>query len=294
MKQHTGRIVTGVGGFYDVVLDDGSKLQCKLRGRLRLSRQGVAVGDWVKVTAGSPGEQGQIEEVLPRKNAVPRPALANVDQMLAVMACASPPPNALLLDRILVLAEHHRIPPAICFNKEDLALDAQKEWERLQDDLLFYPVFAVSALEKSGLDELKMWLQGNVTALAGPSGVGKSALINALCPDVQLEVGGISPKLKRGRHTTRQVSLIALPNGGFVADTPGFSQLSIADIPLDELCFCFPEIHEASQNCPFRGCTHTNEANCAVKKAVDEGRISLSRYRHYTAFREEIQRTNRY
>lgn len=289
-----GTILAGVGGFYEVQLDEGQLLTCRLRGKLRLSKQGVLVGDRVKVLLEPQAEEGYIDVILERRNQLPRPALANVDQLVAVLAYSEPPPNILLLDRILVLAEYHRIPAAVCLNKADLPNGSYDALQRIRHHAQAYPVIPVSALSSQGIDDLRAQLQDRTTALAGPSGVGKSTLINALIPDQIQEVGDISRKLRRGKHTTRQVKLLPLPFGGFIADTPGFSQLSLAAVASAELADCFPDMAALAADCPFRGCTHTKERQCAIKDAVQDGTLPATRYESYLTFWDEIQQARRY
>ncbi len=290
-----GTILSGVGGFYEVQLDDGGLLTCRLRGKLRLSKQeGVLVGDRVGVLDSAPSEEGYIDEVLTRRSYLPRPAIANVQQVVAVMAYAAPPPNMLLLDRILVLSEFHGLTAAVCLNKEDLPNGQQSVLARMEQHAQAYPVFTVSAATHQGTETLKTLLKDKVTVLAGPSGVGKSTLINALVPDQKQQVGDISRKLGRGKHTTRQVKLLALPFGGFLADTPGFSQLSLTEIPARQLIQCFPDMDQFAEHCPYRGCTHTKEQICAVKEAVQNGSLPDTRYSSYLTFWDEIQQNRRY
>lgn len=290
-----GTVLSGIGGFYQVETEIGQRFNCRLRGKLRLSREGILVGDRVLLTAAATSGEGHIEEILPRDSEFPRPPLANVSQMLAVMAWAAPEPNLHLLDRILVLAEYHRIPAAVCFNKIDLIeFEAPEQQSILQRTAKWYRQFSLSAETGHGLSPLQDWLQQKITALAGPSGVGKSTLINALTPAARQHVGEISRKLRRGRHTTREVKLLPLSQGGFVADTPGFSQLSLGSISVDQLQHCFPDLAAAGQQCPFRGCTHTKEQECAVKTAALSGTLSSSRYESYLQFRQEITQSKRY
>ena len=283
----TGTILSGVGGFYDVKLDSNERLTCQLRGKLRLGTEGVMVGDRVGVLMDEEAGKGYVECVLERRSRLPRPAVANIDQTAAIMSLKAPKPNLMLLDRILVLAEYHRLAPFVVLNKSDLADADETSLRTLRHHCAPYNVYIVSAESGYGLETLLDRLSGKITALAGPSGVGKSTLINQLVPDHVQAVGDISRKLGRGRHTTRQVTLLPLPAGGFVADTPGFSQLALTAIPREELADCFPEISAASAHCPYRGCTHTKEQQCAVKEAVENGDVASTRYQSYIAFWNE-------
>ena len=218
-----GIILKGVGGQYEVQVGDGVCL-CTLRGRLRLEDIRVMVGDRVKVTV--EGEQGVVEEILPRQSELIRPAIANIDQVVVVFAAAKPKPSLILLDRILVQAELARLDALLVINKSDLALEEAKRLQEMYGSIPYRTVI-VSAKEVRGLDEVRQELTGKMSTLAGPSGVGKSSLLNALLPELELEVQSVSRKVQRGRHTTRTVTLLPLPDGGFVADTPGFSVLNL-------------------------------------------------------------------
>lgn len=279
-----GVILKGIGGQYDVQTDEGVLL-CTLRGRLRLSDERILVGDGVEISQTEAG--GVVENILPRRNELARPAIANVDQVVVVFSATNPKPNFLLLDRILVQGELAELPAIIVFNKGDLD---QSEAENLQTmySQIPYHTIVTSVEEKQGLDELEQLLKDKISVLAGPSGVGKSSLLNALDPTLELEVGEISSKLRRGRHTTRSVELIPLKHGGYVADTPGFSQLGIGSDLEANLRFAFPEMKERMDECRFRGCLHRREPGCAIKDALDQGEILPHRYEHYLLLLEEV------
>lgn len=272
-----GIILKGVGGQYEVQTQQGLLL-CTLRGRLRLDEKRIMVGDRVEVTG--EGGRGVVERILPRLTELARPAIANVNQVVIVFAAENPRPSLLLLDRILVHAELARLEVLVLFNKGELALAYAKKLKAMYGSILYHCLIT-SAKEGWGLDQLRARLAGKISTLAGPSGVGKSSLLNALVPELDLEVQAVSTRVQRGRHTTRTVTLLPLPEGGFVADTPGFSQLNL-DLGLDaELQYAFPEIENYRGLCQFRGCLHRHEPNCAVKEAVEAGHILAHRYKHY-------------
>ncbi|MDI9459406.1 MAG: ribosome small subunit-dependent GTPase A [Bacillota bacterium] len=279
-----GIIVKGIGGMYEVETPQG-RLRCTLRGRLRLTMDRVLVGDGVKVSLGGEGT-GVVEDVLPRRNELIRPAIANIDQVLVVFAVRNPKPNLLLLDRILVQAELMDLASVVVLNKADLNPQGAQELKALYASIP-YPTITASTVQPQGLEELREVLQGKVSVLAGPSGVGKSSLLNALSPELKLQTGQVSEKIQRGRHTTRSVEL--LPFGqGYVADTPGFSQLYLEPGQEDTLQFAFPEFARYRDACQFRGCLHRQEPGCAVLKALEMGKIAASRYEHYLTLFQEV------
>lgn len=282
-------ILRGIGGFYDVLTTDNQIVRCKLRGKLRLNNDRILVGDWVEVKLLSETE-GVIEAVLPRKNELIRPSIANIDQAVAVVAWSDPKPNWLFLDRLLVLIAAAGLEPIICFNKSDLADAAPQTQEMIQVYRdIGYQVISANTVYDHGIDELRQILTDKVSTFAGPSGVGKSSLLNRIETGLELPVGSISQKLKQGRHTTRQVELLRLSCGGLVADTPGFSQLSLAHIPAAELQRYFPEIWHNAQECRFNGCLHHREPGCAVTMRVKQGEIVPLRYENYLKLLAEIQ-----
>ncbi|CCO07175.1 ribosome small subunit-dependent GTPase A [Desulforamulus hydrothermalis] len=289
-----GVLIRAYGGFYYV--QKGAEIwQCTLRGKFRLAKGAAAlVGDRVRVTPVR-GNTGRIDEVLPRKTELFRPPVANIDQAVIVFAVQDPEPNLALLDRFLVLAEHAGVAPVVCLNKADLLSGRRDhEWLRLYRKI-GYPTVITSTQNNEGIDDLRQLLAGKTSVLAGPSGVGKSSLLNAVQPGLQLKTGEISYKLRRGKHTTRHVELLPLTNGGFVADTPGFSSLDLPDMEREELGYCFPEFAACAAECKFKGCLHCHEPHCAVKTAVAQGLINQTRYQHYLMFLEEVlQQERRY
>lgn len=277
----TGIITKGIGGFY-YVLSNGVIFECKARGVFRKEKITPMVGDNVEIEVN--GNKGSIVKILPRKNELLRPPVANVDTLVVVVAATSPEPNLMLIDKMLVYAEQCGISAVICINKTDLTKrdDIKDIYEGAG-----YRVICVSAEKSENLDELNELIKGKVTAFSGLSGVGKSSILNILT-DANMETGSLSEKIERGKHTTRHVELISIGDG-FVFDTPGFSSLEIPEISPEELSACFPEIDKHAGNCRFRGCSHIKDQGCAVKAAVESGEISLLRYKSFCEMMEIIK-----
>ena len=293
MKQ--GKILKGVAGFYYVHVAESGIYECKAKGIFRLENQKPLVGDDVIIDVLSESDmEGNITEILPRKSELLRPAVANVDQVLLVFAVTKPKPNINLLDRMLVRMERDAIPSIICFNKCDLAKD--DDIRKLQDiyEKTAYPVRFITTQSPDDVSMIKGFLAGKTTALAGPSGVGKSTLINQLSPEIQMETGEISKKIGRGRHTTRHAQLISLDEHSYLVDTPGFTSLTVDDFELEELASCFPEFAQYEPQCRFRGCSHLNEPDCAVRAALEQNLISESRYHSYGLLYQELSEKNKY
>ena len=237
---------------------------------------------------------GNIQEILPRKNALIRPASANVDQAVVVFALSFPKPNLNLLDRFLLMMQTQDIPVTICFNK----CDDQKE-EEIQAIVSQYrscgaEVLVTSTVNGTGMDHLRKVLEGKTTVMAGPSGVGKSSVMNLLFPEAQMETGEISRKIKRGRHTTRHTELFCIGNQTYIMDTPGFTSLRLPDVEKEDLRHYYPEFEEASNACRFLGCVHINEPDCGVKYALEKQEIPLARYENYKQFYEELRQQKKY
>jgi ribosome biogenesis GTPase len=289
----SGLIIKAQSGFFTVETGQGTVV-CQLRGRLKQGRHTgdlAAVGDRVRITVLTDGS-GAIEEIEERKQALvrldPRPRgiyqqilLANLDQAVFVFACANPQPKLRMLDRFLVIAEKQRIPARIVANKIDLAgLQAAQEIFGIYPPL-GYPVIYTSAKENQGVEELRAILSGKISALAGPSGVGKSSLLNAMQPGLGLAINEINVVANKGKHTTVARQLFPLAGGGYVADTPGWKSLALWDTEPEEMEAYFPELAPLVMDCQFNDCSHTHEPGCAVLAALKAGRIHPQRYESY-------------
>ncbi len=285
-------ILKGVGGFYSIVLEDGEIITCKARGRFKNEGIQPMPGDKVKTSKTNDGE-GVIEEVFPRITKLYRPPVANVNQAVILFSIKKPDININLLDRLLVLAESNSLDIIICLNKMDL--DSSEKFKDIVNLYrgIGYKLLLTSALTGEGINDIKVLLKDKLTVVAGPSGAGKSTLLNNLCPGIELATGEISTKLKKGRHTTRHVELIPMDFGGYVADTPGFSQLNLKDISSNNLTFLFPEMAELVNKCRFNSCLHLKEPGCIVKEKVDRGEISSTRYSSYIQLINEIREMER-
>lgn len=290
-----GKIIKGIAGFYYVHVVGSGLYECKARGVFRKEKMKPLVGDYVEMEILDEAEQtGNIVEILPRKNELIRPAVANIDQALVVFAVTDPRPHFHLLDRFLVMMESKAIPVVLCFNKRDIAEKA--DIEELQEVYRAsgYPLVFTSALDEENIEEVKKLLRGKTTAIAGPSGVGKSSLINLLQTSVQMETGSISKKIARGKHTTRHSELIAIDGSSYIMDTPGFSSLYVNDFEKEELKYLFREFAPYEGRCRFNGCSHVHEPGCAVKEAVEAGKIHKIRYGDYLDMYRELQEKKRY
>jgi len=279
-------VITRILGGYFYVHDGVATRPCLIRGRIK-TRERLLVGDRVRIRV-LPEGKGVIEEVLPRKNSLVRPPVANVEQAVLVFAFCEPPPDLVLLDRLLVLAEDAGVSPLICINKADLLSDHEEPAWLFVYERAGYCLLVTSTVTGLGIRNLAEALAGRISVLAGPSGSGKSSLLNALEPGLRLRAGDVSPRLGRGRHTTREVTLLRLPRGGWVADTPGFSVLDLPAIKARELGAYFPEIAALAGGCRFPGCLHHREPDCAVKESVAAGNVASFRYEHYLSFLEEL------
>ncbi len=291
----TGKIIKGIAGFYYVHTEEKGIYECKARGIFRNQQIKPLVGDNVLITILDEQEkEGNITEILPRRNELLRPAVANIDQALVFFAIVKPEPDFRLLDRFLIRMEQQKLTSIICFNKQDIASKEDKEALCKAYETCGYQVVFVSAQRKEGLEELRRLLTGRTTALAGPGGVGKSTMINALAPEAGMETGSISRKIERGRHTTRHSEIIALGENTYLMDTPGFTSLRISEIEKEELSGYYPEFERHEPYCRFGGCAHINEPGCGVKAAVEQGQISQVRYENYKALYQELKDIRRY
>lgn len=285
-----GKIVKGIAGFYYVHVPDGVVYECKAKGIFRKEKVRPLVGDDVDIEITHAGDcEGNIMRILPRRSELIRPAVANIDQALLIFAMAKPEPNFNLLDRFLVMMRRQGLDCILCFNKQDIAEQAKREQIARIYENSGCRVLFVSAARQEGIDILSETLRSKTTAVAGPSGVGKSSLVNCLQGDKQMETGAISEKIARGKHTTRHTELIAVSGDTYIMDTPGFSSLSLFDIQKEELRGFYPEFEPYEAGCRFMPCAHIHEPVCGVREALREGLISQVRYDNYVAFYEELK-----
>jgi len=290
----TGIVLRARSGFYTVRLDDGTQLECRLRGRVKQERGDsdlVVIGDRVAVAPLGDGG-GMIESVEPRRSRFSRRQpgprgvwkedmiVANLDQILVVFACADPAPHLRMVDRFLVVAEHNEVEAVLVANKVDLVGLTGARAIFAGYEAIGYPVQYVSAREGIGVEDLADRLIGRMSVVTGPSGVGKSTLLNAIQPGLRIETGAVSASLHKGRHTTTSAELhmLTAPGGGYVADTPGLRELGLWHVPPEELAWCFPEMRPHLGGCGFNDCRHLSEPRCAVRAAVAAGRVSDARY----------------
>ncbi len=290
-----GRIIKGVGGFYYVDAGKGEAYECRAKGIFRKEKLKPLVGDYVEIEVLDEKEKtGNVIKILPRKNQLIRPAVANIDQALVIFAVKEPNPNFMLLDRFLITMERQGVPVVICLNKEDLGEEGEIKEIVKTYSACGYQVLVTSAEKGQGIPSLSRALQGKTTAVAGPSGAGKSSLTNLLAPHVQMETGEISKKLGRGRHTTRHSQLIPLDQETYLMDTPGFTSFYVEDMEKEELRHYFPEFAPYEGTCRFQGCTHTHEPGCRVKEAWQGGKINSRRYENYLEIYKELEEKRRY
>lgn len=288
-----GIIIKGVGGFYYVKTSEGT-IECRARGIFREENLTPLVGDKVKIRINEEDNSGYIEEILERESTLVRPPVANITQAIIIMSVKKPNINTWLLDRFLIIGEHENLDIIICFNKTDLALEETEKLKSIYEKI-GYKVIITSAKENIGIEELRNTLKDHISVFAGPSGVGKSSLLNRINPHFKLETGEISSKSKRGKHTTRHVELFELEENTFVLDSPGFSSLSLDFIEEDiDVRNYFREIKEYGKECRFLSCLHDKEPDCNVKRLVEESIISKDRYDNYIQFLEEVRNIRRY
>lgn len=283
-----GLIIKGIGGFYYIRTECGV-VEAKARGKFRNKSLTPIVGDRVRVSiTDEAGMKGSLDEILPRKNSFIRPPVANLDQIVITFAVKEPEPNLRLVDKLTVTALAAGVDCIICVNKIDIAPEEAKELAKVYETAGF-PVVLSSSVSGEGADALRKMLAGKVTAFAGNSGVGKSSILNSILGGERMETGSVSEKIKRGRHTTRHVELLALPDGGYAFDTPGFSSFEVEGLKASELEKYFPEMQSYLGGCRFTGCAHINEPDCPVKEALSEGKISQSRYESYSELYEMLK-----
>lgn len=289
-----GKIIKGIAGFYYVHTAEGL-FECKAKGVFRKDKIKPLVGDNVEIELVDAEKLlGNIVEIFPRSNSLIRPASANIDQALVIFAIVKPDPNYNLLDRFLISMRQQTIPTVICFNKKDLASKEEQEelyhaYQQSGCEVLF-----VSGKQQEGIAQIREVLKGKTTVVAGPSGVGKSTIVNALTPEAHMETGEISRKIERGKHTTRHAELFAVEEATYIMDTPGFTSLHVNELEKEELQNYYPEFEPYEPFCKFGGCVHINEPVCGVKDALKEGNISRIRYENYRLLYEELQMRKKY
>jgi ribosome biogenesis GTPase / thiamine phosphate phosphatase len=292
MNRQQGMVVSGYGGFYQVRFSGGDTVNCKPRGRLKQQFAKIYVGDQVELTIDADGN-GLIEAIAERRCCLNRPYIANVDRLLIVLAWKMPQYDLLLLDRLLVISQRLGIEPLVCMNKIDLlAPGEQDELARLKAvyEQAGFGFCAFSAVSGEGIDELRVRLGQGISVLAGPSGVGKTSLLNCLIPGELAEVGALSGRLRRGRHTTRYTRILSLPQSeGMIADTPGFFIVELPENMKPEELVCYYADFQLRHPCRFEGCLHENEPDCAVKAAVQAAEIDRERYQRYLRLLTEIR-----
>lgn len=286
-ERRTGRIVRSLSGFYDVQTPAGV-VTCRGRGSLRRGGESPLTGDMVEITV--EGGKGMVERILPRKNAFVRPAVANVDALVVFAANVNPVTEPFLIDRVAAIAGDQGVEVYICINKCDLdpAVDLERIYTRAG-----FPVIRASAQTGEGAAQLRSLLSGKLTAFTGNTGVGKSSMLNALCPGLELATGQVSQKLGRGRHTTRHVELFALDDNTYVADTPGFASFDTEQMEIilkENLQYAFRDFAPYLGECQFHDCSHRAEPGCAVRRAVEAGEIEASRYQSYLQLYDQYSR----
>ena len=296
MAQTTGRIVKGIAGFYYVYTEEYGCVECHAKGILRKGKYRPLVGDYVDIEVIDDNEKlGSLVGIHERKNSLIRPEVANVDRAVLIFAFESPEPNLILLDRFLIMLEKQGVDCIICFNKDDLADEEKKERLLAVYDKCGFEVIGISAREQGSTDAIMKLIGGRTTVFAGPSGVGKSTMINMICPDALMETGDISRKTSRGKHTTRHSQLFNVGKDTYIMDTPGFTALELMEgMDRDELKAYYREFFPYEGKCRYDACSHTHEPECAVKAAVQSGGISSIRYDNYKYLYNELKEKKKY
>lgn len=289
MSVLTGRVLKNYNGFYYVVTEAGLQYTCKVKGKMKQKRFSLVTGDMVEFELNPKVEgEGMIASILPRKNFLLRPTVANLDIFVLTMACVTPDFSYLMADKLLLLAEQAKIPTLLVLNKMDLLPAERVEEIANVYRRIGYEVFPISAKQGLGIEALRQRVQGKICAFGGPSGVGKSSTINAIDNTVDLRTGSVSDKIGRGKHTTRFAELLPFA-GGYIADTPGFGNLYLEGMEKEELPLLFREFKEYENSCKYCPCSHTHEPICGVKEAVAEGNIAASRYNAYLDILQELK-----
>ena len=290
-----GKIVKGISGFYYVHVVETGIYECKAKGVFRNRKVKPLVGDNVEIVVLDEEKRiGNVEEILPRKNELIRPAVSNIDMALVIFAAAKPDPNFNLLDRFLCMMEYQKVPVTICFNKCDLVSEDEKEKLQQIYAPAGYEILFTSVKTGENIDNLKALLADKTTTVAGPSGVGKSSLINELQTGVRMQTGAISDKIGRGKHTTRHSEIISIGQDTYIMDTPGFSSMDLPGFEKEDLWTCYPEFVPYEPECRFIGCSHIGEPDCGVKNALAEEKISQVRYDNYVMLYEEMKNIRKY
>ena len=279
-----GKVIKGLAGFYYVCVET-KVYECKLRGKLKLTHDSVLIGDEVLITVEN--NKGVVEKILPRKTELVRPTVANVDLAMLVFSLAQPEPVPELIDRLIINVEHAGITPLLIFTKADLAENDFTAFVNIYKDA-GYDVLTAVTHQGIGLEEIRKYVGDKITVVAGPSGAGKSTLLNALYPGLKLKTGIVSAKIGRGRHTTRHVELLPTGNGGYIADTPGFSILFLPEVKATDLAEYYNDFEAYNDKCRFSTCVHKNEPGCAVKQALVDGKIDPGRYERYLVFLDQL------
>lgn len=295
---HKGKVIRATGGFFAVCDEAGKEYLCRARGALKKGSEALMVGDRVLLkpleqVSGDGTEEAIIEKRLPRFNRLGRPPVANIDQLVVVMSLKDPECDWQLVNRMLVQAEKEEMNSLLCLNKADLVTDREIEDVKRRAEPFPYQIICCSTVTNVGINSIEERLKNCTSVFAGPSGVGKSSLLNAIQPGLLLQTGDVSERIKRGRHTTRLAELLPLHNGGKVVDTPGFSRLNFSAMDEDELARFFPDFENLRGKCNFRNCRHTGEPGCKVEQEVGKS-INPMRYEHYRLFFDEISKQEAY